>query len=323
MAQQLVFILRDTQTGREHPVSPEGLRIGRASQNDVVLSDKKVSRNHATLWAQDAQLYVRDEGSTNGTWVNDERITAPRALQAGDRVRVGDTVFEVAVSAAPPLPVEALPARAALPALRQAGVPAVPIAIAGGVVLVILIALVIRAGRGAIALPTPTVTVTLTPTVTVTIGPTDTPTPTPTETPTDTPTPVPTPQAVPPELTSPSQGSTHENPITFQWSGSLSAGQTYQVMAYHRESGYTVQSESLTTQEWSTNLPEERFGEWRWTVSVVMGGQAVATSAEWMFWFQPYPGAEETPQPTDTPGPTPEHPTDTPVPPTATPTPGF
>jgi hypothetical protein len=294
MAQQLSFALRDTQTGQEYPMSPKGLRIGRTSENDVVLSDEKVSRHHATLWAQDDQLHVRDENSTNGTWVNDERITAPKVLQVGDRVCIGGAVFEVAIGAASPLAVEA-----AAPA--QAALPIVPTAIAGGVVLVILVALVIRAIGEATVPPTATPTLTLT----ATVASSDTPTFQPTLTPVRTPTPMATavPQAVQPELIVPAQGREYSNPITFQWSCSLGAGRAYQVTAYHAGSDHTVQSGLLTTREWTTGLPAERFGEWRWTVSVVQGGMTVTTSSEWMFWFQPFPGPGQPPQETNTPTP--------------------
>jgi len=198
VAQQIPFILRDARTGQEYPISPGGLRIGRMPQHDVVLSDEKVSRHHATLWVQGDQLYIRDENSTNGTWVNEQCIAGSTLLQTGDRVHIGDTVFEVAIGATPPLAAEmAIPARVALPV--------VPIAIAGGIVLVILIALILRAGGGLAVLPTatPTLTPTLTPTA-VPTTPTASPTPTPTEMPTAIPTHVPlaaTPTPVPPATT--------------------------------------------------------------------------------------------------------------------------
>jgi hypothetical protein len=44
----------------------------------------------------------------------------------------------------------------------------------------------------------------------------------------------------------------------------------------------------LLIQSWTTDLPADRFGEWHWRVSVVANGTAVATSSEWMFWFQPF-----------------------------------
>jgi hypothetical protein len=117
---------------------------------------------------------------------------------------------------------------------------------------------------------------------------------------TPTATPVSAPQAVQPELIAPSQGREYSNPIIFQWSGSLSGAQAYQVTAYHPESDYQIQSGLLLGQEWNTGLPAERFGEWRWTVAVIDGGQAAATSAEWTFWFQPFPrnsGPKDTPTP--------------------------
>jgi len=154
---------------------------------------------------------------------------------------------------------------------------------------------------------TPTPVWTPTPTATTTRQPTRIPTRTPTLTPTRPPTatPTPVPQAVQPQLVAPAQGGEFRNPITFQWSGSLNAGEAYQVTAYHSGSNYTVQSESLTVQEWTIYLPGELYGEWRWTVSVIRGDSAVATSEEGMFWFNPFagthPGSEPekpTPEPT-------------------------
>jgi len=112
-------------------------------------------------------------------------------------------------------------------------------------------------------------------------------------------TPTPAPQAVPPELVSPAQGEKRKNPVTFQWQGSLNAGEAYQVTLYHPKSDYTIQSELLTVQEWSIDLPGDRYGEWRWTVSVVSQEKVVAFSSEWMFWFDPSPGGG--PKPTEGP----------------------
>jgi serine/threonine-protein kinase len=165
--------------------------------------------------------------------------------------------------------------------------------------------------------PSPTVTATGTPTPTVTVVPTRKPlatathmatpspspslTPTATHTPTDTPTKTPTqtstlmwvPQAVSPALMAPAGGETYQNPITFQWSGSLNPGQAYQVLAYH-SGGSVIQSELLTTQSWITNLAGDLFGEWRWRVLVVAGEREITTSPEWSFWFQPFSGASPT-----------------------------
>ena len=149
--------------------------------------------------------------------------------------------------------------------------------------------------------PTATATATRQPTATATATATRQPTSTPTRTPTRTPTPAetatptPAPRAVPPEPVSPAQGKERKNPVTFQWQGSLNAGEAYQVTLYHPKSDYTIQSELLTAQEWSIDLPGDRYGEWRWTVSVVSQEKVVAFSSEWMFWFDPSPGGGPKP----------------------------
>ena len=100
----------------------------------------------------------------------------------------------------------------------------------------------------------------------------------------------------------PAQGGQFSNPITFEWLGSLTAGQAYQVTTRHFKSGHTIRSGRLAERSWTTNLPPERYGEWRWTVSVAQENRTVATSSEGMFWFNPYPGgggsrATHTPPP--------------------------
>ena len=74
----------------------EGTNIGRASRAGIPLtSDSYVSSDHARLFLSQGGLWVEDNGSTNGTFVNSQRITAPTPLAAGDRLQVGRTVFEV------------------------------------------------------------------------------------------------------------------------------------------------------------------------------------------------------------------------------------
>jgi hypothetical protein len=73
------------------------VRLGRASDNDVVLESQRVSRYHAQLrWVKLSWL-AYDLDSTNGTWVADERVLAaqPRGLRPGVRLRLGDQELEV------------------------------------------------------------------------------------------------------------------------------------------------------------------------------------------------------------------------------------
>lgn len=69
--------------------------IGRGSDCQVALDDTYVSEEHARLFAKDSHWYVEDLGSTNGTFVNDQRLATPARVQPGDRVRVGTTVMEL------------------------------------------------------------------------------------------------------------------------------------------------------------------------------------------------------------------------------------
>jgi hypothetical protein len=73
------------------------IRVGRATDNDVVIASKRVSRYHAQLrWVQSVWL-VYDLDSTNGTWLDAERVRSaePRAMQAGSSVRLGDQRLDV------------------------------------------------------------------------------------------------------------------------------------------------------------------------------------------------------------------------------------
>lgn len=71
------------------------ITIGRAAGCTVCLpSDTYLSQMHARLFTEDGQAYLEDLGSTNGTWLNGERIAAVALVDAGDRVQVGGTVLE-------------------------------------------------------------------------------------------------------------------------------------------------------------------------------------------------------------------------------------
>ena len=85
-------MLIDT-SGRSFAISTGGAtRIGRATDNDIVLPDASVSRHHAAIESTNGSFRLRDLGSQNGTFVRGERINEA-ALQNGDAVRVGDASF--------------------------------------------------------------------------------------------------------------------------------------------------------------------------------------------------------------------------------------
>jgi pSer/pThr/pTyr-binding forkhead associated (FHA) protein len=68
------------------------VQVGRGGQNDIAIErDEFASSNHARFTPQRDGVWVEDAGSTNGTFVNGEKVEEPRRLQPGDVVRVGET----------------------------------------------------------------------------------------------------------------------------------------------------------------------------------------------------------------------------------------
>jgi len=89
---QLVMIQKG-KPGKAFELSKDRVIIGRLPESDVTVSDPGVSRRHAEVRRQDAGYLVADLGSTNGTMVNEARVSE-RTLENGDRITVGSTVLE-------------------------------------------------------------------------------------------------------------------------------------------------------------------------------------------------------------------------------------
>jgi len=78
----------------------DSILIGRVDGNDVVLARGNVSKQHTKIVQKDGKFIVLDMKSTNGTFVNGKRITAPQVIRASDKVYVGDFVITLVVEAA-------------------------------------------------------------------------------------------------------------------------------------------------------------------------------------------------------------------------------
>ncbi|MCU1378856.1 MAG: hypothetical protein JWN29_1839 [Acidimicrobiales bacterium] len=90
----LVVVEPKEQKGQRYALEDE-VTMGRAAGCTVTLDDSYASQLHARVFRRDDGLHVEDLGSTNGTYVNGKKVTAPLPINRGDRVKVGATVFEV------------------------------------------------------------------------------------------------------------------------------------------------------------------------------------------------------------------------------------
>lgn len=74
------------------------ITIGRDTDNSVVIDNKLASRHHAVIQKVKDEYFVRDENSTNGTFVNDRRIPPGKyvKLSAGDKITIGNATLVMA-----------------------------------------------------------------------------------------------------------------------------------------------------------------------------------------------------------------------------------
>jgi diguanylate cyclase (GGDEF)-like protein len=88
-----LVVIYGAELGRRISLSTTAIECGRAIQTEIPLDDEAVSRRHARIWWNGLKYVVRDLGSTNGTYVNDESVEE-RALQDGDQIKIGRTIFK-------------------------------------------------------------------------------------------------------------------------------------------------------------------------------------------------------------------------------------
>ena len=90
-----LLVEKGLQVGVRYPLSGKPTVIGRDPNADIGLTDdSQCSRQHARIIWLSVQFAIEDLGSTNGTYVNDTRITAVTLLNQNDKIRIGKTTFQ-------------------------------------------------------------------------------------------------------------------------------------------------------------------------------------------------------------------------------------
>jgi len=90
---QFQLVMRSGPTpGVTFPLEGDQLTIGRDSTNGVAINDAEVSRRHSRLSFQGGKYVIEDLGSTNGTFVNGQRLAGPVVLKPGDVVSLGEQI---------------------------------------------------------------------------------------------------------------------------------------------------------------------------------------------------------------------------------------
>lgn len=121
MASQFQLIMRTGPTpGATFILEGDQLNVGRDSTNEIVINDAEVSRRHARLTFQGGKYVLEDLGSTNGTFVNGQRLAGPRVLKAGEVVSFGEQIVLVfEVTANDPGATMVSPRAAAVPSISR------------------------------------------------------------------------------------------------------------------------------------------------------------------------------------------------------------
>lgn len=96
MTSQYQLIMRSGPTpGAAYTLEGDQITIGRDSTNTITINDAEISRRHARLSFQGGKYVLEDLGSTNGTFVNGQRLAGPRVLKPGEVVSFGEQIVLV------------------------------------------------------------------------------------------------------------------------------------------------------------------------------------------------------------------------------------
>jgi FHA domain len=100
-----LIVRRGPQPNQIYELNKDIITLGRDITNDIVINDPEVSRHHCRITRGGGGYTLEDLGSTNGTFVNGQRLTGARPLSGGDTVGLGETVtlgYESTIAASEP-----------------------------------------------------------------------------------------------------------------------------------------------------------------------------------------------------------------------------
>ena len=92
---RVLVITQGSQTGQSAALADGVIMIGRGADCQIILDDDYVSTRHARVVSGENGVYVEDMGSTNGSYVNGQRITAPTTITLSDTLRIGKTILRL------------------------------------------------------------------------------------------------------------------------------------------------------------------------------------------------------------------------------------
>ncbi len=92
---QRLLVTAGALAGTSLALTEQQITIGRANDATLVLNDDYASSRHARLFPQDGQWIVEDLGSTNGTYLDRQKVTQPTPVPTGVPIRIGKTVLEL------------------------------------------------------------------------------------------------------------------------------------------------------------------------------------------------------------------------------------
>ena len=113
-----LVILSQGMTGRSHELKVDKTTIGRVDDNTFPIAEASVSSHHCEILLKGEEVVVNDLNSTNGTFINGDKVTGQAVLKPGQILRLGQVELRLEVEGAPPAPASA-PAPGAAPAASK------------------------------------------------------------------------------------------------------------------------------------------------------------------------------------------------------------